>query len=148
MSWEQVGRDAFAVGARRVVPQSVLVEHGTDAARAWYRGWDAANLAAPVPDDPFEEPQLELVNERTGRRFGVWMSEYHGRTVVRIYDLTYQGDQRFPEPARGQFVAEYYPADLLTLSGALDLRMDVPAWKLTAANAAALKDFIIESEGT
>lgn len=44
------GATAFANGEVRIVPRSILVNEGVEAARAWYRGWDAANLAAPVPD--------------------------------------------------------------------------------------------------
>ena len=46
---EQEGRTAYEVGAMRIVPRDILVDHGVPAARAWYKGWDAANLAAPVP---------------------------------------------------------------------------------------------------
>lgn len=46
LTWE--GEQAFAAGERRIVPRDILVDHGADAARAWYRGWDYANLAAPV----------------------------------------------------------------------------------------------------
>jgi hypothetical protein len=42
------GRAAFERGEQRIVPRDLLVNHGADAARAWYAGWDAANLAAPV----------------------------------------------------------------------------------------------------
>lgn len=44
------GREAFEAGEMRIVPRAILVENGTTAAEAWYRGWDRANLAAPVPD--------------------------------------------------------------------------------------------------
>lgn len=51
------GRLAFLDGADRLVPRDVLVGdnpavgkgNGIKDAREWYRGWDAANLAAPVP---------------------------------------------------------------------------------------------------
>ena len=46
--FEEQGRQAFASGERRIVPRSILVDHGVGPAREWYRGWDAANLAAPV----------------------------------------------------------------------------------------------------
>lgn len=45
---ELAGAAAFADGRARVVPRALLLEHGADVARAWYRGWDEANLAAPV----------------------------------------------------------------------------------------------------
>ena len=64
---EAEGRAAFARGDRRVCPiapapdRAVGADDGwAEQARAWYRGWDAANLAAPVDLDP--EPTDE---ERT-----------------------------------------------------------------------------------
>jgi hypothetical protein len=52
-----LGRLAFLADKPRLVPQHLLVGdspevgagEGIEAAREWYRGWDAANLAAPVP---------------------------------------------------------------------------------------------------
>jgi hypothetical protein len=48
--WRRVGVAAFEAGLDRVVPRHALVDHGAQAARDWYAGWDAANLSAPVPD--------------------------------------------------------------------------------------------------
>ena len=48
--FREAGGYAFARGELRLVPRAILVYSGADAARAWYAGWDAANLAAPVPD--------------------------------------------------------------------------------------------------
>lgn len=42
------GAAAFAAGTSRIVPRNILVDCGADAARAWYQGWDRANLAAEV----------------------------------------------------------------------------------------------------
>lgn len=50
-NFDQLGALAFEAGAKRIVPRDILVDHGVDAARAWYQGWDRANLAAPVPED-------------------------------------------------------------------------------------------------
>lgn len=41
----ELGQSAFAAGVKRVVPADVP----RGQAEAWYQGWDAANLAAPVP---------------------------------------------------------------------------------------------------
>lgn len=41
------GRAAFERGEVRIVPRQILVGEGIKAAEAWYRGWDAANIAAP-----------------------------------------------------------------------------------------------------
>lgn len=55
----QAGRDAWAAGLPRVPGASPLVAAWAagppgsgyaQAARAWLAGWDAANLAAAVPD--------------------------------------------------------------------------------------------------
>lgn len=56
------GAEAFANGDKRIVPQDILVYEGVEAARAWYKGWDAANLAAPVPGLP--ELDYEPVERR------------------------------------------------------------------------------------
>lgn len=52
------GRLAFRAGLVRIVPRDILVDHGVEAAREWYQGWDSANLSAPVPgiDGDDEEP--------------------------------------------------------------------------------------------
>lgn len=50
--WTTVGALAFGEGRHRVVPRWILVDAGAEAAVAWYAGWHAANLAAPVPDPP------------------------------------------------------------------------------------------------
>jgi GGDEF domain-containing protein len=42
-----VGKAAFAAGKKRIAPTDVVLRHEAD---AWYQGWDAANLAAPVPE--------------------------------------------------------------------------------------------------
>lgn len=47
--FERDGAVCFALGKVRIVPQAFLVDSGVEAAEAWYRGWDRANLAAPVP---------------------------------------------------------------------------------------------------
>lgn len=41
--FEFLGAEAFADGRRRrLVPRHILTDHGPDAARGWYRGWDQA----------------------------------------------------------------------------------------------------------
>jgi len=45
---QALGAEAFAAGRVRIVPTDIIVNGGMIAATAWYRGWDAANLAAPV----------------------------------------------------------------------------------------------------
>lgn len=45
------GAIAYVRGDGRLAPRAVLLAGGADAARAWYAGWDDANLAAPLPDD-------------------------------------------------------------------------------------------------
>lgn len=61
-SAELDGRRAFAAGARRVCPiapdpgrQVGAADGWVEQVEAWYAGWDAANLAAPVEltDEPF-----------------------------------------------------------------------------------------------
>ncbi|MEX0880316.1 MAG: hypothetical protein WD451_11415, partial [Thermoanaerobaculia bacterium] len=47
---ERVGAEAFAAGAKRMVPRDILVKEGVKGGTAWERGWDRANLAAPVPE--------------------------------------------------------------------------------------------------
>lgn len=44
----EAGAQAHAAGAERIVPRDTLVDQGVKVAEAWYRGWDAANLAAAV----------------------------------------------------------------------------------------------------
>jgi hypothetical protein len=48
LNYEARGANAFAAGVDRIVPRDILVECGAHAARAWYQGWDRANLAAEV----------------------------------------------------------------------------------------------------
>lgn len=56
-AFETAGRIAWRAGSKRVAPPSILeafadlpVGSGyAEAATAWYRGWDAENLAAPIP---------------------------------------------------------------------------------------------------
>lgn len=48
--FEILGGTSFAAGDVRIVPRELLIDHGVTAAKAWYRGWDRANLAAPVSD--------------------------------------------------------------------------------------------------
>lgn len=48
--WSADGATCFKLGYSRIVPRAILVEHGVEAARSWYAGWDAANLAAPVEE--------------------------------------------------------------------------------------------------
>lgn len=56
---EALGAEAFEAGAMRVVPRALIVQEDAqevgvasmEAAKAWYRGWDKANLAAPVDFD-------------------------------------------------------------------------------------------------
>lgn len=49
-SFEADGETCFKLGTVRIVPRAILIDGGVAAAKAWYRGWDRANLAAPVPD--------------------------------------------------------------------------------------------------
>lgn len=49
--YRDLGMMAFVQGERRIVPRDILVDNGSDAARSWYKGWDKANLDAPVEDD-------------------------------------------------------------------------------------------------
>lgn len=47
---ERAGAEAFATGAKRMVPRDILVNEGNKGGTAWARGWDRANLAALVPE--------------------------------------------------------------------------------------------------
>lgn len=49
--WYAEGVRDFNDGSVRVVP-GIVFHYATPVpiARAWYRGWDTANLAAPVPE--------------------------------------------------------------------------------------------------
>lgn len=55
--FEQMGAEAFAKGDMRFAPLTVLTgengekdtKQGIDDTTAWFKGWDRANLAAPVP---------------------------------------------------------------------------------------------------
>jgi hypothetical protein len=57
-AYRLAGQRAFAAGKARVVPISILIPEDSGqssaesrkAAEYWYRGWDQANLAAPVPE--------------------------------------------------------------------------------------------------
>lgn len=74
------GKQAFLDGAMRVVPQSLLVDEGADAAREWYRGWDAENLAQPVPgltDEQEEGRAVVTLENKTGIEVGDHV-EVHG----------------------------------------------------------------------
>ena len=78
---EVTGRDAFAAGRTRLVPRDLLVNEGTAATEAWYRGWDAANLAAPVEGWTDEE------NETYTRR--MLAADQQQRTAAgTTYNLT------------------------------------------------------------
>jgi hypothetical protein len=46
-NFQDQGREAWIQGEMRIVPRDILVENGIEAARSWYFGWDAVNLAAP-----------------------------------------------------------------------------------------------------
>lgn len=46
-------------GKLRVVPVLFLTEKGVEASKEWYRGWDAANIAAKEP--PTKPPLYGLV---------------------------------------------------------------------------------------
>lgn len=50
------GYSAHKAGQDRVVPRDVLVNHGADAARAWYKGWDTHNLETPKPSNNNPNP--------------------------------------------------------------------------------------------
>ena len=70
---EWSGRAAFRAGKPRVLPPEYVVAIGSNPenARAWYRGWDAANIAAPVelaaaPDGPARQPAGEQGDEPAG----------------------------------------------------------------------------------
>ena len=46
---KKLGQEAHAAGAPRMVPQEIIVGNnevgnGIKAAKAWYKGWDNANL--------------------------------------------------------------------------------------------------------
>lgn len=45
-----LGRLSFQLGEMRIVPRDILIVGGKAAAEDWYRGWDAANLEAPVEE--------------------------------------------------------------------------------------------------
>lgn len=57
--YEAQGAAAFAAGEDRMVPRDILVGddervgmgNGIENAKAWYRGWDRANLAAPIEEE-------------------------------------------------------------------------------------------------
>lgn len=53
-NWQSEGDAAFKAGKNRIVPVSiwkdVTAKEGNKRADAWYKGWDRANLAAPVPE--------------------------------------------------------------------------------------------------
>jgi len=55
-SYRLAGQRAFKAGRVRLVPIEILLPEGKDstpdslkAAEHWYRGWDQANLAQPIP---------------------------------------------------------------------------------------------------
>lgn len=50
------GMEAFASGSQRVVPEGMSIEQMT----AFYAGWDAANIAAPIPDVEIAAPELPV----------------------------------------------------------------------------------------
>lgn len=55
--FENLGAVAFADGReRRLVPREILVDHGAEAARAWYRGWDQARTSAEYRTDRQAHP--------------------------------------------------------------------------------------------
>lgn len=60
------GRQAFAAGADRIVPHEVLIVGGPDGARDWYRGWDQANLEAPVWEEDPDYPDHHSAEHELG----------------------------------------------------------------------------------
>jgi hypothetical protein len=108
--------------------------------------------AVEAPPTP---PVLVVTNAR-GRLFVVVYDDPvcpHGgrqRTVpiVCVYDATHQGDQRFPEPLRGQFVSCYRTDTLLESPHGYGLNLygGEPKWKLDIVNVAAIREFIIDNQ--
>jgi hypothetical protein len=83
-----LGRIAFERGDDRIVPRSLLVEEGIEAAKAWYRGWDEANLAAPW-DEEDEDPPAEPSSEEDPFPVGTMATvlDHDGETVLGPYKV-------------------------------------------------------------
>jgi hypothetical protein len=54
----EAGKAAFAAGTRRIVPQDFITRGTT---KAWYHGWDTANIAAPAHERTSETPPLDPI---------------------------------------------------------------------------------------
>lgn len=86
------GQAAYAEGKARVVPSGVANWGGqpgdTDLSpiQEWYRGWDAANLAAPVTASKIAMPSPESLNVKVGDIFVA--SWGYDQTNVDFYEVT------------------------------------------------------------
>ncbi|MCP5014638.1 MAG: hypothetical protein GY938_05065 [Ketobacter sp.] len=64
------GKKAFEDGGKRGIPKVLQGSENVEAAKDWYKGWDEANLAAPVEK---EAPQKSAKNEHGNE---VWRTNF------------------------------------------------------------------------